>query len=131
MNNETTGNRTKSILIIMALLLLIMFLLIGMRSCGRSSEPSGKYYSEELDGIYYEFDGKSTCYLYVENGSKRVRYKYVVNKEDVDEVMDKDGDIHKTYVVHITDVNSSGSHRLVFDSHDNAVFDPDFGLFIK
>ena len=131
MNNGTTDNRTKSIPIIMVLLLLIMLLLIGIRSCGRSSEPSGKYYSEEIEGVCYEFVGNSTCYLYNEYGNKRLRYKYVVNKEDVDKVMDKDGDIHKTYVVHITDVDSGDSFRLVFDSHDNAVFDPGLGLFIK
>ena len=115
------------------LLLLCVCFTMSMCACGASSaEPSGKYYGEEFDeGVYYEFDGESTCYLCIESQNMKVEYKYVVNEEDVGEAVDNDGVTHKTYVVHITDVNSSNSHKLVYDSTDDTIYDFDFGLFSK
>lgn len=126
------SNKTNNIKKRMALLLLSMFLIMNMCACGASGEPSGKYYSEEFGKeVYYDFVDDSTCHLVIESQSMQVKYKYVINEEDVGEVVDDEGTTHTTYVVHITDVSSNASHKLVYDSTEDIIYDLDFGLFSK
>ena len=113
--------------------LLIMVMAVALCACGGSSkELSGKYYSEEFGKeVYYKFDGESTCHLCIESQNMQVKYKYVINKEDVAELVDDEGTTHKTYVVHITDTSSSASHKLVYDSTNDTIYDLELGLFSK
>ena len=101
-------------------LLLIAACIFGLCACGRSPKLKGKYYSDTIDGVYYEFDGKNTCYLVI-NSSSKAEYRYTVNKDAE----------NGTYVVHISDVNSSASHKLIYDSNKNSVYDFEIGNFSK
>jgi len=106
-------------------LLLALTILFMLCACGSSSSTlSGKYYWEDASGVYYEFDGNDNCYL-VNEGVGKVSYLYVYNEDETYEGLDG------IYVVHISDVNSNCTHKLVYDSNENTVWDPDLGIFSK
>ena len=80
-------------------LLLVVVSLLSLCACSGSAKLRGKYYSDDIDGVYYEFDGDDTCYLTIP-GTGKVEYRYVVN----------DDEENGTYVIHISDISSSSSH---------------------
>ena len=90
-----------------------------------SQGPSGKYYYELLDSVYYEFDGEDKCYLVSESNNAKTTYLYVFDKNATYEGAEG------VYVIHISDINSGGSHKLVYDSIEDTIWDPDFGIFEK
>lgn len=116
-------------------LFLIVAMCFSVYACGTEAKLSGKYYSEDITGVYYEFDGKSSARLVIEKGGEgndmAVSYVYVINDEDVSEMVDQEGAIHKTYVVHISDKSSDAVHKLIFDSKDNIIWDEEIGIFSK
>ena len=57
------------------------------------------------------------------DGDGHAKYKYVANKEDVREHLNNDGNIHKAYVIYISDINSNASRRLLFDTYDDVIFE--------
>lgn len=131
MDEKMMNYKVKSIGKRIVLLFLSMCLVISMCACGKSKAPSGKYYSEEFQGVYYEFDGESTCYLVIESNNTRVQYMYAVNEEDVGEIVDDNGQVHKTFIVHLSDTKSISAVKLVYDSYDDAIWDSDIGMFTK
>jgi len=90
-----------------------------------SQGPSGKYYYELLDSVYYEFDGEDNCYLVSESNNAKTSYLYVFDKNATYEGAEG------IFVIHISDINSGGSHKLVYDSIEDTIWDPDFGIFEK
>lgn len=103
-------------------LLLALMICLSLCACGTSNSPSGKYYWESANDTYYEFKDSSNCYL-VSSSIGRVTYKYVVNEDS--ELLEN------TFVIHISDVSSNSSHKLVFDKNNDTIWDPEFGLFSK
>ncbi|MBQ3560244.1 MAG: hypothetical protein IJM98_09545 [Oscillospiraceae bacterium] len=125
-------------------LILAFVMLVSFAGCGKSEEaetfdeisgnsadtgtsdgPSGKYYYELLDSVYYEFDGEDNCYLVSEGTNAKTSYLYVFDKNATYEGAEG------IFVIHISDVNSGGSHKLVYDSFEDTIWDPDFGIFEK
>ena len=102
-------------------MLFVLALCLSLFACGNKGTPSGKYYWETSSSAYYQFDGNNKCYLYV-NSSTRCEYLYTVNEDD-----DPEG----VFVIHITDVSSDSSHKLIYDTNTDCVWDPDLGFFYK
>jgi len=101
-------------------LLLVAVCIFGLCACSGFAKLDGKYYSDDIDGVYYEFDGDDTCYLTVP-GAGKVEYRYVVNEDEE----------NGTYVIHISDTNSSSGHKLIYDSNQDSVYDFEIGNFSK
>ena len=95
------------------------------KTVNTSQGPSGKYYYELLDSIYYEFDGEDNCYLVSESNNAKTSYLYVFDKNATYEGAEG------IFVIHISDINSGGSHKVVYDSIEDTIWDPDFGIFEK
>ena len=90
-----------------------------------SSGPFGRYYYESLDGVYYEFDGEYDCYFVLESMNAKTSYLYVFDENATYEGAEG------IFVIHISDINSDGAHKLVYDSIEDTIWDPDFGIFKK
>lgn len=102
-------------------LALAFVLCLSLCACG-SKKPSGKYYWETSSEAYYQFEGNNKCYLYINGGQQSCEYLYTINEND-----DPEG----VFVIHITDVNSSASHKLIYDANKDSIWDPDLGNFTK
>jgi len=101
-------------------LLLAVACILGLCACSGAEKLKGKYYSDDIDGVYYEFDGDDTCYLVIP-GAGKAECRYVVNEDEENGI----------YVVHISDTNSSSSIKLIYDSNQDSVYDSEFGNFSK
>ena len=125
-------------------IILVFVMLISFSGCGKSEDaenfddtsgtttdvqtydgPSGKYCYELLDSVYYEFDGEDNCYLVSESNNAKTSYLYVFDKNATYEGAEG------IFVIHISDINSGGAHKLVYDSIEDTIWDPDFGIFEK
>ena len=120
-------NLKKALPLFLALVMVICAI-FTITSCSSSPKLSGKYYHETLDNVYFEFDGKNNCKLVT--SFNEAHYVYTINDE-VHEIEDDQGKIHKTYTVHISDTNSSSVQKLVYDSYTNTILDLELGTFSK
>lgn len=112
-----------------AVLLLIIIAVLSMSACGSEKTLSGKYYKENTDDIYIEFDKNSLARLTIEGVGTAV-YTYAINPE-FSEMVDDEGAVHKTYIVHLSDTNSEAVRKMVYDSKLNVIWEEELGLYRK
>ena len=105
-------------------LLFVLALCLSLCACSNKSTPSGKYYFETSNDAYYQFNSNNKCYLHVSYGgvTAKSEYLYTINEDDEPEGV---------FVIHITDVDSNSSHKLIYDANDDCIWDPEFGFFNK
>ena len=111
--------------------MLAFILCFSMTGCGNSI--SGKYYSEEISGVYYEFTDKDTCYLKitVDGTDKQCEYDYVIGEKE--SIVNKEtGEVERTIcLITLYDVLSEDIEELIYCFDDKSIFHSDYGLFYK